>query len=268
MSRNLDLLPSNALPSERALSLAARFGDDILPEDIKKLWRPQEAPAAFLPFLAWGLHVDFWRDEMPSQAKRNLIAGAFEWHRLEGTFGAIRRICTAVFGETRVLPWYEYGGEPYGFRVTTEGRMGTIEDWEALRKAIWFAQALRDWLDGIEIHRNLRLELYHGTATFRGGVQEIGLERPEAGEMHLTAGVATGRGGHVVVGLSRPETVELSLFYGVGVLQMKLVTIGLEWDSLEEQIRKALEEIMQELRLHGERLANREEALIWRNSED
>ena len=104
MSHNLDLLPSNALPSERVLSLAAQFSDDILPEDIKKLWRPQEAPAACRPFLAWGLHVDFWRDDMPGRAKRNLIAGAFEWHRLEGTFGAIRRICTVVFGETRVLP--------------------------------------------------------------------------------------------------------------------------------------------------------------------
>jgi len=226
MSRNLDLLPSNALSSERALSLAARFGDDILPEDIKKLWRPQEAPAAFLPFLAWGLHVDFWRDELDSQAKRNLIAGSFEWHRLEGTFGAIRRICTAVFGETRVLPWYEYGGEPYGFRVTTEGRMGTIEDWEALRKAIWFAQALRDWLDGIEIHRNLRLDLYHGTATFRSGLHEIRPEYPELNETRLTVGIATARGGYAHVGLSRPSGTRTAAFSGIAVVQTHYVTIG------------------------------------------
>lgn len=226
MSRNLDLLPSNALSSERALSLAARFGDDILPEDIKKLWRPQEAPAAFLPFLAWGLHVDFWRDELDSQAKRNLIAGSFEWHRLEGTFGAIRRICTAVFGETRVLPWYEYGGEPYGFRVTTEGRMGTIEDWEALRKAIWFAQALRDWLDGIEIHRNLRLDLYHGTATFRSGLHEIRPEYPELNETRLTVGIATARGGYAHVELSRPLGTRTAAFSGIAVVQTHYVTIG------------------------------------------
>ena len=226
MSHNLDLLPSNALPSERALSLAARFGDDILPEDIKKLWRPKEAPTAFLPFLAWGLHVDFWRDEMPSRAKRNLIAGAFEWHRLEGTFGAIRRICTAVFGETRVLSWYEYGGEPYGFRVTTEGRMGTIEDWEALRKAIWFAQALRDWLDGIEIHRNLRLDLYHGTATFRSGLHEIRPEYPELNETRLTIGIATARGGYANVGLSRPLGTRTAAFSGIATVQTHYVTIG------------------------------------------
>lgn len=226
MSRNLDLLPSNALPSERALSIAARFGDDLLPEDIKKLWRPQEAPAAFLPFLAWGLHVDFWRDELDSQAKRNLIAGAFEWHRLEGTFGAIRRICTAVFGETRVLPWYEYGGEPYGFRVTTEGRMGTIEDWEALRKAIWFAQALRDWLDGIEIHRNLRLDLSHGTATFRSGLHEIRPEYPELNETRLTVGIATARGGYARVGLSRPKGTRTAVFSGIAMVQVHYVTIG------------------------------------------
>ena len=226
MSHNLDLLPSNALPSERALSLAARFSDDILPEDIKKLWRPQEAPAAFLPFLAWGLHVDFWRDELDSQAKRNLIAGAFEWHRLEGTFGAIRRICTAVFGETRVLPWYEYSGEPYGFRVTTEGRMGTIEDWESLRKAIWFAQALRDWLDGIEIHRNLRLDLSHGTATFRSGLHEIRPEYPELNETRLTVGIATVQGGYASVGLSRPKGTRTAVFSGIAMVQVHYVTIG------------------------------------------
>lgn len=226
MSHNLDLLPSNALPSERALSLAARFGDDILPEDIKKLWRPQEAPESFLPFLAWGLHVDFWRDDMPGQAKRSLIAGAFEWHRLEGTFGAIRRICTAVFGETQVLPWYEYGGEPYGFRVTTEGRMGTIEDWETLRKAIWFAQALRDWLDGIDIYRKSKLTLYHGTATFRSGLHEIRPEYPELNETRLTAGIATARGGYANVGLSRPSGTRTAAFSGIATAQTHYVTIG------------------------------------------
>ena len=39
-------------------------------------------------------------------------------------------------------------------------------------------------------------------------------------------------------------------------------------DSKTEAEVGTLEEIMQELRLHGERLANIEEALIWRNSED
>ena len=45
MSRNdsKHLLPSNALPSERSLSIAVRFGDDILPEDIKALWSVGDA---------------------------------------------------------------------------------------------------------------------------------------------------------------------------------------------------------------------------------
>lgn len=227
MSRNLDLLPSNALSSERALSLAARFGDDILPEDIKKLWRPQEAPAAFLPFLAWGLHVDFWQDEMDSQAKRNLIAGAFEWHRLEGTFGAIRRICTAVFGETRVLPWYEYGGKPYGFRVITEGRMGTIEDWEALRKAIWFAQALRDWLDGIEIHRKLYMTLSHGIGACRSGGKRIGLPPLPPRGIQLYSGCAAVRRGNKTIEPHHKEKLWMGLESGTIAIKRGMKTIGL-----------------------------------------
>ena len=227
MSHNLDLLPSNALPSERALSLAARFGDDILPEDIKKLWRPQEASAAFLPFLAWGLHVDFWRDEMDSQAKRNLIAGAFEWHRLEGTFGAIRRICTAVFGETQVLPWYEYGGEPYGFRVTTEGRMGTIEDWEALRKAIWFAQALRDWLDGIEIHRKLHMTLHHGIGACRSGGKRIGLPPLPPRYIPVYSGCAVVQRGNKTIEPHHKEKLGMGLESGTIAVKRGMKTIGL-----------------------------------------
>jgi phage tail P2-like protein len=191
---SLDLLPSNALKSERALSLAARFSDDILPEDIKRLWRPNEAAERFLPFIAWGLHVDFWRDPLPDSTKRALISEAFQWHRLEGTFGAIRRICEAVFGETHVTAWHEYGGEPFSFRVTTEGRATgqNQEAWNELFEAIYLAKALRDSLDAIQIHRTVRADLYcgHGTV-LRGGVTVTSLPKPPALRTGYWAGLGT-----------------------------------------------------------------------------
>ena len=105
--QKLDLLPSNALASERALSLAVEFGDDLLPEDIKALWRPEQVAARFLPFLAWGLHVDFWRDFWPEGLKRQLIAGSFEWHRRKGTVWAVRKVLEDLGFVPTIAEWFQ-----------------------------------------------------------------------------------------------------------------------------------------------------------------
>jgi phage tail protein, P2 protein I family len=221
------LLPSNANAYERALSLAVAFGDDILPEDIKTLWRPQEAAARFLPFIAWGLHVDFWRDTLPEQVKRDLISGAYEWHRIEGTFGAIRRICDAVFGETQVQAWFEYGGEPYGFRVLTDGKLSGPEDWAALREAIWFAQALRDSLDVVEISRELSTHLYCGMRMIKSGQKQIGLPSPKPRQSRIYAGCAISKAGAKRIGLHHREQLRQKLEVGNVMMKSGTKTIGL-----------------------------------------
>ena len=221
------LLPSSANDHEKALSLAAAFGTDILPEDIKKLWQPQEAPARFLPFMAWGLHVDFWRDTLAEVAKRDLIEGSYEWHRLEGTFAAIRMICGAIFGQTQVLPWYDYGGEPYGFKIVTAGVMSGPEDWIALQEAIWFAQALRDSLDGIEVHRTLDMELYHGAAIAKSGEKRIGLPGLPARTARAYAGVAVKKSGHKRINLHHRTRIDGNVFTGAVMVKSGMKTIGL-----------------------------------------
>lgn len=228
---NPDLLPSSALPSERALSLAAEFSEKILPEDIRKLWSAEDAPARFLPYMAWGLHVDFWRDSLPDDEKRGLIAEAFEWHRLEGTFGAIRRICEAVntkFGETKVQAWYEYGGEPYGFRVLTStgGRLAGPEAWKELREAIGFAQALRDRLDAIVVEHQHESVLYAGTATLLSPRVTIRPEQPDIAPAPLFAGTATLARAMPVIGLPRPELGATDAYAGMSVTVASFVRTG------------------------------------------
>lgn len=221
------LLPSNANSFEKALSLATHFGEDLLPEDIRNLWRPGEIPTKFLPFLAWGLHVDFWRDSLSDEAKRNLISGSYEWHRLEGTFGAIRRICDAVFGKTEVQAWHQYGGEPYGFKVITEGRITDSSGWTALHEAIWSAQALRDSLDGIEIRRRLNIQLYHGIGACRSGEKRIGLPPLKARYTNVYFGCAAIKRGKKSIGLYRKERLEAALGSYVVTVKRGVKVIGL-----------------------------------------
>lgn len=113
------LLPSNSTKEERALSLAASFGDNILPEDIKLLLDPYHIQEHFLPFLAWAFHVDFWDDSLPESAKRDLVANAWEWHRKKGTRYAIRRsLETLGFSNVDITEWFDAGTIPHTFKIS------------------------------------------------------------------------------------------------------------------------------------------------------
>jgi phage tail P2-like protein len=212
MRSDAHLLPGSANAYERGMSLASRFGSDILPEDIKSLWRPEAVQSKFLPFLAWAMHVDFWRDALSDEAKRSLITGSFEWHRLEGTFGAIRRICEAVFGETQVRAWHEYGGEPFSFRVSTEGYVSgqNQEAWDALFEAIHLAKALRDWLDAVEIRRKATLNICYGHGSLTRGTIAVSLA-PKPSVCNAGYYIGYGHGtlarGAITVGLAPKPSV-------------------------------------------------------------
>jgi len=91
-----DLLPPNATPEERALSIAtARLG---LPETalgIDTLWNPWECPEDLLPWLAWALDVDVWDAGWSAETKRRVIAFSISLRRRAGTVWAVREALKA-----------------------------------------------------------------------------------------------------------------------------------------------------------------------------
>jgi phage tail P2-like protein len=106
-----DLLPPNAAPQERALSLAT--GRDIA-VPVKELWSPQTCPAGILPWLAWALSVDEWDPAWPEQTQRNTIAASIEQHRRKGTIGALRQALQRLGYEVEID---EQTGAAYTFAL-------------------------------------------------------------------------------------------------------------------------------------------------------
>lgn len=114
-----DLLPPNALPSERALALAtARVGD--VPVPIGTLHNPATCPAALLPWLAWAESVDEWDPAWSEAQKRVVIAASRMVHEKKGTIGAIRLAIESLGSNIAIEEWFEQDppGDPYTFRVT------------------------------------------------------------------------------------------------------------------------------------------------------
>jgi phage tail P2-like protein len=113
-----DLLPPNATPQERALSLAV----DRLPTvPLKTLWTPQTCPEAQLPWLAWALSVDEWDAAWPVETKRQVIADSIEQHRKKGTVGALRRALQRLGYEVEID---EATGVAYTFKLRVRIRAG------------------------------------------------------------------------------------------------------------------------------------------------
>jgi phage tail P2-like protein len=119
---NQSLLPPNA--SQLLRDLESVFGDSFdLPTLNRYVVNPDLAPAHILPWLAWALSVDDWSDAWSEQVRRNVIKASVEVHRKKGTIGALKKALQAFnYTNVKVEEWFDYGADPYFFRVFFEVR--------------------------------------------------------------------------------------------------------------------------------------------------
>lgn len=111
-----DLLPSNASPMERAMSGA---GDRMLDADtdaIRRLRRPADCSAQFVPFLCWERSVRLY-DPNNAAWNRARAQNAFEEHLTVGTppvqeaeiaFDTGQNVHLVEFWEERDLAWPDF----------------------------------------------------------------------------------------------------------------------------------------------------------------
>ena len=112
--------------------------------------RLKKLPEEIVDELAWQYHVDFYDVAADITKKRELVRKAIARHRYKGTPAAVEEVCSAAFDTAEVVEWYEYGGEPYHFRVRMVQE--SIPDETAMAemvKAVNSAKNTRSWLDSL-----------------------------------------------------------------------------------------------------------------------
>lgn len=113
---------------------------------------------AMLDELAWELDVDWYEDTMDIAAKRDTIKTAKLIKEHRGTKWAVEQIVINTFGDGTVLEWYEYGGKPYHFKVTTSYPLSSQSLIDKFKKQIEAAKRKSTVLEAVEFY-------YEGTAT-------------------------------------------------------------------------------------------------------
>jgi phage tail P2-like protein len=178
-----DIMPPNLLRDEKVNNLAEVLSNElkIVSENVYKIEysRIEELTEDVIDHLLWEYHVQPFEglnlaDTL--EKKRQLLTDSIETHRKKGTPWSVEKIVSTLFSDAKVSEWYEYGGEPYFFRIETEQPITSEFQITQLVRLIDNFKNKRSWLDNITVIRDNNMELYVG-----GIVQEwkqVNLEHP------------------------------------------------------------------------------------------
>lgn len=125
-------------------------------------------PEEWVDELAWQWHVDFYDPTLPIDQKRALVKNSLRWHKRKGTPSAVEELIATIFGSGQVVEWWEYGGEPYHFKVITSDPAATADRAKEFLAAINSVKNVRSWLDTIEITTESTMDLYFGNIVHVG----------------------------------------------------------------------------------------------------
>lgn len=118
----LSTLPS-ALREDASVFALAEAAAELLAARREETGRLTLYPAigrldeAVLDTLAWDFKVDWWDGDYSLEEKRRTLQDSWKVHRLLGTKAAVETAISAIYPQTTVQEWFDYGGKPYHFRV-------------------------------------------------------------------------------------------------------------------------------------------------------
>lgn len=126
--------------------------------------RIDELTEEFIDELAVQFHVDFYSSTLPIEKKRALVKNSIAWHMRKGTASVVQEMAATVFDSADVQEWFEYGGDPYFFRVMILGSGMTEDGIEQIIRLINAVKNVRSWLDEIGFYIPMDANLYGGFA--------------------------------------------------------------------------------------------------------
>lgn len=166
----IDVLPPNLL-ADKQIYAAARALDDELQKitaatrNALLLPRLDELSEEVIDLLAWQWHVDFYEPSMSIETKRQLVCESIAWHRIKGTKAAVEKMAQTVFKGGVVTEWFEYGGEPYHFRIDVLNAPNmTEENRGRLLAVVNASKNTRSWLDELRFRREAQNDMYYASA--------------------------------------------------------------------------------------------------------
>jgi phage tail P2-like protein len=146
-------LPSVLAADKSILALAAITASQLAEwakelDSLRIYARIDCLPEWLLDTLAYDFKVDWWDADYTIAQKRQTLKESWGVHRKLGTPAAVERAISAIYPNSSVAEWFEYGGMPYHFKLNIDiSYEGTDPERHARV------------LDKVEYYKNLRSQL-------------------------------------------------------------------------------------------------------------
>ena len=107
-----------------------------------------------LDILAQDFKVDWWDSDYSLEEKRRTLSTSWQVHKTLGTKAAVEKAIRAVYPKTQVREWFEYGGNPYCFRLEIDITNDTKNSQKQQRvlKLLNYYKSLRSHLDSLSYY--------------------------------------------------------------------------------------------------------------------
>lgn len=152
----IKLLPQFMREDKANQGLAAAI-DEIVPQlarsvELLSTWdHIDELSEAELDELAWELNILWYDHGADISVKRELVKNSDKVYQRLGTKWAVENVINSYFGEGHVEEWFEYGGEPGHFRVSSPNPSLNAESFDAFINLLNKVKRASAKLDGVFI---------------------------------------------------------------------------------------------------------------------
>ncbi len=126
--------------------------------------RIDELPEELIDILAYDMHVDWYDYSFPLNVKKAVLKSSVKVHKKMGTKYAVETALKALYPKSKIEEWFEYGGEPYHFRVILNAENENIQiSMKDMEKEIQMYKRLSAHLDSINIERVKKASIFVAT---------------------------------------------------------------------------------------------------------
>ncbi len=175
----LNGLPDALARSQNMKDLAAAIVDALAAQavatDAAMIYiNIDKLPEPLLDALAYDFKVDWYAYDADIETKRAQIKNNFQVHRHLGTKSAVMNEVTTFFPGANVYEWFEYGGQPYHFKVEipAEEAGGGESSATSIYRKVWervlYNKSYRSVLDVIDYYDHSEDAILHTGAALAG----------------------------------------------------------------------------------------------------
>lgn len=174
-----DLIPPNLrTPEKKALAAAIKKMFDGVTQRLPSLLiyaEPGALDNQMCDLLAMTFNISAYDQTFDLDTKRRLVESTLRVSSTKGTATAIREIITTIHGGARLEEWFDYGGDPFHFKIEIDAFKRGIDEggYEKLMEIISAYNSAGTVLEAIIVNLRAAGYSYIGGVTISGDVANV-----------------------------------------------------------------------------------------------